>query len=167
MLPTRTPLLQRDAEFADLQNVLLFTLVRFAWSIRECRKDPDAIREKLLSFIFNVTPARQAGILPAVGHDVQFEPIASSGEGRQPQQLRVKTAILERVSAAGTAMLSPSRVCVPMRAFQTLQGIIYAETHEGEGFNTIHLELLTGIAAVAAIASSMRNWFRSWKYRTH
>jgi hypothetical protein len=57
-------------------NLLLATLVKFAWSIRDQRRDPAAIREKLLQFIFTITPADHAAVLPFAQKSFRATPLS-------------------------------------------------------------------------------------------
>src|SRR5215470_15178549 len=146
------PISADEVEFADVKNILLLTLVSFALSIRDQRRDPEAIREKLLSFIFGIVPAAHAAILPGIGLDFPFEPIAASNDESSVEPIAVKPAIVDQVSKSGRTMMAPSIVCLPMRAFHSRQGVIYIRTSPSEPFESVHLELLMGVAAVAAIA---------------
>src|SRR5262245_3355306 len=146
------PISADEVEVADVKNILLLTLVSFALSIRDHRRDPEAIREKLLSFIFGIVPAEQAAILPGAGPDVPFEAIAAANDESSIEPVAVKQAIVDQVSKSGRTMMAPSMVCLPMRAFHSRQGVIYIGTSPSEPFESAHLELLMGVATVAAIA---------------
>ena len=69
------PLSPDELAVSRFDNELLATLVMFALAIRDHRRDPAAIRETLLSFIFAATPADRAAILPPAGENGHFEPI--------------------------------------------------------------------------------------------
>ncbi len=70
---------------AGFENELLTTLTMFARAIRDHRRDPVAIREGLVKFIFNITPAERVVILPIAGAIDPFEPIGRNrDEGSKP-----------------------------------------------------------------------------------
>jgi transcriptional regulator with GAF, ATPase, and Fis domain len=146
------PMTGEEAEVTDVNNVLLLTLVSFALSIRDHRRDPDAIREKLLSFLLGIVPAEQAAILPETDADIPFEPIAAATEDAPLEPLAVKREIVDQVSKSGRTVMLRSIVCLAMEAFHSRQGIIYIQTSRVQPFERSHLELLMGVATVAAIA---------------
>src|SRR5262245_35953200 len=67
------PIAADELAVSDFENALIALLVKFARAIRDHRHNPGAIRQTVLSFIFAMTPADYAAILPIAGNEVQFE----------------------------------------------------------------------------------------------
>jgi DNA-binding NtrC family response regulator len=145
------PIAADEVAISDLENEVLTTLVKFAWAIRDHRRDPNQIRETLLWFVLNITPADRAAIVPCIGHDNAFEPAGRNRNGSAT--IRIKHALVERASDSSAPIMSSTVVCLPMRAFQSRQGVLYAQiTDPNATFDPRHLYLLMGLATVTAIA---------------
>jgi Nif-specific regulatory protein len=145
------PIAADEVTISNLDNELLTTLVEFAWNIRDHRRDPIAIRERVLQYVLDRTPAARVAIVPAAAAESAFEPVyrTRSGSG----SIHLKKAVVDQVSEWSRPVMSPSVICLPMRAFQSRQGVLYAQiAHGSAAFDRRHLERLTGVAAVAAIA---------------
>ena len=103
------------------------------------------------SLVRSETPADRAAVLPAAGQESSFEPACSNRSGSA--SIHIKKALVDQVSEGNMPIMSPAVVCLPMRAFQTRQGVLYAQIVDTRtSFDRHHLEVLMGIAAVAAIA---------------
>src|SRR6266850_2963683 len=166
-----TPLDSTESAVSARSNILLTTLVDFSNTLRNTR-DARAIREKLLYFIFEISPADRAAILLLDREGLQFETLAGRDRRDAARSIRVSRTIAERIYKDGGAILSNnlsasgldhieslraakvhSVVCVPMEAFDRRVGVIYADASHAESrFDTTHLELLTVVGTTAAIA---------------
>ena len=128
----------------------LRTLLLESVKTLESRRDTASIRDKVLSLMFAITPADSAAVL----NDDSF----SGGNRVQADEpVRVRRGIIEQAKKEGTGILwndpPHSIICVPMEAFDNPMGVIYAEaSNPGEPLNNIHLNLLSGVAGMAAIA---------------
>jgi transcriptional regulator with GAF, ATPase, and Fis domain len=141
-IPAETALV---APMSPLRMLLLDS----AKALRNLR-DRDSIRKSLLTLIFSITPADRAAVL-----------IDSSLSGRDREDsanpIPVCRRVVDRVLKEGSGVLSngppTSTICVPLEAFDNRMGAIYAESSDPDNaLNSLHLNLLTGVAAITAIA---------------
>src|SRR5207253_2054407 len=139
-----TPIATDEIAALDLDHAMLATMTTFALSIREHRRDSGAIREKLLSYLFTITPAECAAILPPIGNGLQFDPMARAKRKSGP--IRPKQAIVEQVARWSKPIVAGTSAYLHMRAFHSQQGVIYVRTSGGKRFDGSHLERLIGVA---------------------
>ena len=137
-------------------------------------RDLEELQAQLLDLIFEVVPAGRGAILLADGAGQEFNCLyARTRRAGQPQLVRVSRTIARQVMKDNVAILgvdvpasgklraveslSVSEVrtllCVPLTVFQRAIGCIYLDsTNAGDRFREEHLELLTAIAGVSAVA---------------
>lgn len=148
-----TPAAEDELAVFGFNNELLSTLRRFARAIRDHRRDPAAVRETLIEFIFDITPADRAAILSITGSINPFEPMGRH-RNQESRPVRVKKTIVDQVNKSGIPVMSRWMMCLPMQAFHMQLGVIYIQHSDGrKRLNLKHLELLLGISSVAAIAT--------------
>ncbi|HKP38019.1 MAG TPA: sigma 54-interacting transcriptional regulator [Pyrinomonadaceae bacterium] len=136
----------------------------------------DKLQKALLELLFEVVPARHGAILLTAGDGATSETFSSvfgldrvTGTARQ---VKVSQTIVSRVLKDGSAMLireadenenlkieslvaarSRSVMCVPLMLHEQALGVIYLDTDDPEAkFDENHLQLVTAIAAIAAVA---------------
>jgi Nif-specific regulatory protein len=151
----------------------LDALLRISTAVNSLRKLDD-LQRRLLELAFEVIPAERGAIL-LVSEDLDnfssvFGMDKAPGTARPVQVSRtiVRQVLRERVGVLTNDVLektafSPSEslvasrisslLAVPLLLFQKLIGVIYLDTRDPEiGFDEHHLQLLTGIAAIAVVA---------------
>ncbi|HLE63668.1 MAG TPA: sigma 54-interacting transcriptional regulator [Pyrinomonadaceae bacterium] len=133
----------------------------------------EELQKKLLELLFEVVPAQHGAILLSDEGEEQFqavfgldrfkgadEPINVSRTIAR-QVMRDKTALLASNPATDPALASESMIdvkpgsvlCVPLMMFDRVLGVIYLDTKEVETqINQDHLQLVTAIAGIAAVA---------------
>ena len=148
----------------------LNVLLRLSEEINAIRRS-DVLQEKLLERIFDIVPAEEGTIRLCDEKQRSFvssvsRQRVSGGDVRTPSE-----TITRRVLDRGVAVLSndvlseddPSEslivnrihsvLCVPLTLFEKRIGVIYLDTRNGSTpFDARHLELLTAIASIAAMA---------------
>ncbi|MEP6705911.1 MAG: sigma 54-interacting transcriptional regulator [Pyrinomonadaceae bacterium] len=139
-------------------------------SIRNLRE----LQHRLLELILEVIPAEREAILLVDGSPAAFSSVSGWNRKTGPDDsLKVSRTItnqvldeevallsndiLENERADGTPSLIAARVCsvlcVPLVSFNKSLGVIYLDTSNPTGrFDEGHLQLLTAIAGIAAIA---------------
>jgi Nif-specific regulatory protein len=151
----------------------LNTLLKISNAINSIR-DVRELQQRLLELILEVAPAERGAILLFDAQQDQF--VSVCGWNRLSglddsikvsktitnQVLREAVALLsndlfENENIAGTPSLVASRVCsvlcVPLVVFDKPLGVIYLDTSDPSArFDEAHLQLLTAIAGIAAIA---------------
>ncbi|HEV2175876.1 MAG TPA: sigma 54-interacting transcriptional regulator [Terriglobia bacterium] len=151
----------------------LNALLKISTAINSIR-ELDALQRRLLELTFEVIPAERGAIL-LTGESVE-EFASVFGLDRQPgltrpvqvsrtiirQVLQERVAILssdisesESLSASQSIVASRinSLLAVPLLVFEKLLGVIYLDTSSAAvRFDEDHLQLLTGIAGIAAVA---------------
>ena len=132
----------------------------------------EELQERLLTLLFEVVPAERAAILLTV--DNSLEPISVFGLHRtqgKDDTVVVSRTIVRQVIRDGVALLtsnsldadlgtdslisagSKSVLCVPLMMMQRILGVIYLDsTSPNDEFNKDHLQLVTAIAGIAAVA---------------
>jgi transcriptional regulator with GAF, ATPase, and Fis domain len=152
----------------------LSVLFKISLSINSIRK-VEALARRLLELIFEVVPAERGAILLVEENSDQFASIFSFERlavARQPVQ--VSRTIVDRVLKEGMAIIGneissddsfapsdslvvskiESLLCVPLALFGKVCGAIYLDTtDQKEVFDEHHLQLMTAIAAIAAVAT--------------
>src|SRR6266705_787185 len=151
----------------------LNTLLKISTTINSIRELPQ-LQRRLLELVLEVIPAERSAILVTDQNRNEFTSVC--GWNRltgADDSVRVSRTIANHVLGDGLALLSngifehkeisdvPSlqsaRVCsvlsVPLLVFEKPLGVIYLDTSDRNArFDEEHLQLLTGIAGVAAIA---------------
>jgi len=165
--------LQRElpatSQLAGNLNALL-KISRVVHAIR----DLEELQAQLLDLIFDVVPAGRGAILLADSAGQEFNCLyARTRHAGQPQLVRVSRTIARRVMKDDVAILGvdvPANselrdveslaasevrtlLCVPLTVFQRAIGCIYLDSTKAEDrFHDEHLQLLTAIAGVSAVA---------------
>ncbi len=161
--------LPASSQLARNLNALL-KISRIVHAIR----DLDELQKKLVDLIFEVVPASRCAILfsDGPGQELSHE-YARSREGTQPQTIRVSRTIANQVIDKGVAVLGAdvtatsslrevesvvasearSLLCVPLSVFERTIGCIYLDTlRPGGRFQEEHLQLMTAVAGISAVA---------------
>jgi transcriptional regulator with GAF, ATPase, and Fis domain len=146
----------------------LLKISRVVHSIR----DLDELQAQVLDLIFEVAPAERGAIL-LDGTSGEFNSVfGRNRDARSERSVRVSRTIARRVLEQGLAILGSdvpgtglasveslialqvrSLLCVPLSIYQRTIGCIYLDTiNVGDRFNEDHLELVTAIAGISAVA---------------
>ncbi len=160
----------RPTERAARDLNALFRISRAINSIR----DPKRLQQQLLEFIFEVVPAERGAVLlvgASVGEVISLFGLDTQSKSKRAVQ--VSNTVVTRVLEKGAAVMSngvreggpyvdaeslveskvTSLLCVPLVFFDTLIGVIYLDTTNPLAqFNKDHLQLLTAIADISAVA---------------
>lgn len=135
----------------------------------------EALQRQLLELVFEVVPAERGAILLVGDSPEDFTSIfgvdKAAGEHHRPVQVSrtIIFKVMEEKSAimSNDIMTSPdlstsesiiasriaSILCVPLVSFEKLLGVIYLDASEPLArFDKDHLELMTGVAGIAAVA---------------
>jgi transcriptional regulator with GAF, ATPase, and Fis domain len=137
-------------------------------------RDLEELQAQLLDLIFEVVPAGRGAILLAEGAGKEFNCLyARTRRAGQPQLVRVSRTIVRQVMKDNVAILGVdvpatdklrdveslvasevrTLLCVPLTVFQRVIGCIYLDsTNAADRFQEDHLQLLTAIAGVSAVA---------------
>ena len=137
-------------------------------------RDLEELQAQLLNLIFEVVPAARGAILLADGAGQEFNYLcARARDPRHPQLVRVSRTIAQQVMKDNVAILGVdvpgsgqlrdveslvasevrTLLCVPLTVFQRVIGCIYLDSSNAEDrFQEDHLQLLTAIAGVSAVA---------------
>ena len=148
----------------------LNVLLRLSAEINAIRR-LDALQEELLARIFDIVPAEQGTIRLSDEKQHGFVSTITRQRTTGSEVLSPSETITRRVLDAGIAVLSndilsdqdPSQslvikrvhsvLCVPLILFNKKIGVIYLDTRDpSTPFDARHLELLTAIASIAAVA---------------
>jgi len=133
----------------------------------------DALERKLLEAIFDVIPAERGAILLPAPNPGEFDSVCYWSRVEENPAMRVSHTIVDKVMRDGVAVLSNSvlegtgvelteslaqakvsaLLAVPLHTFDKVLGVIYLDARDGiTRFEEDHLQLLTGIAGLAAPA---------------
>jgi Nif-specific regulatory protein len=148
----------------------LFKISRVVHAIR----DLEELQAQLLDLIFEVVPAGRGAILLAEGAGQEFNSMyARTRHTGQPQLVRVSRTIARQVMNENVAILGVdvrasgalreveslavseirSLLCVPLTVFKRVIGCIYVDsTNSSNRFNEDHLQLMTAVAGISAVA---------------
>ncbi len=133
----------------------------------------DNLLERLLELLFEVVPAQRGAILLTT--EGSFEVSLTFGLDRvrgKDQAVKVSRTIVQQVLRDGVALLASdaaaetglatdsliaarthSVMCVPLIMFERKLGVLYLDSSaEHDQFNRDHLQLVTAIAGIAAVA---------------
>src|SRR6185437_2821277 len=159
----------------------LSVLLKISTTINSIR-GLDEILERLLELLFEVVPAQRGAIL--LTDERSFETSVVFGLDRAQgknaavnvsrtivqQVLRDGVALLANNAAAETRLVSDSLIaarthsvlCVPLVLFDRTLGVVYLDsTQPRDHFNRDHLQLVTAIAGIAAVAIENARQFES------
>jgi transcriptional regulator with GAF, ATPase, and Fis domain len=136
--------------------------------------DLDQLQKQILELIFEVVPAERGAILLYGKGDEKFSSLFGRPEPAQGSEpMRVSRTITRQVMDQGVAILGAdvpgsgglsgvdslvsfkvrSLLCVPLTVFRKVLGCIYLDTtSSGARFDRDHLELVTSIAGISAVA---------------
>lgn len=148
----------------------LLKISRVVYSIR----DLEELQREILNSIFGVAPAERGAILLDGTNGREFNSIfARNRDPKNDRPVRVSRTIAQRVVEQGLAILGSdvpgsthlgaveslialqvrSLLCVPLIVFQRTIGCIYLDTISiADRFNDDHLQLVTAIAGICAVA---------------
>jgi Nif-specific regulatory protein len=134
----------------------------------------EELQKKLLELLFEVVPAERGAILLADEEPGEFgSMIGMDRYGKLDQTIKVSRTIAQQVLREGVALLSndsgedditeapdsliasatSSLLCVPLIMLDRTLGIIYLDTTElSSRFDNDHLQLVSAIAGIAAVA---------------
>ncbi len=137
-------------------------------------RDLNDLQGQLLDLIFEVVPAGRGAILLADREGQQFNSMfARMREPGRGQPVKVSRTIARQVLEQGIAILGSdvpshsdlreveslassevrSLLCVPLTVFQRITGCIYLDSDSlGSRLNEEHLQLVTAIAGISAVA---------------
>ena len=148
----------------------LLKISRVVHSIR----DLEELQAQILDLIFEVAPAERGAILLDGTNGREFNSVfARNRDAGNDRAVRVSRTIAERVLSQGLAILGSdvpgstglgaveslialqvrSLLCVPLTIYQRTIGCIYLDTiNVADRFNDDHLQLVTAIAGISAVA---------------
>ena len=148
----------------------LLKISRVVHSIR----DLEALQAEILTLIFEVAPAERGAILLDATDPENFASVyARNRMGVDPKSVRVSRTVARQVIEQGVAILGSdvtrdgnfsavesivvsqvrSLLCVPLIVFEKVIGCIYLDsTNPVARFDKDHLELVTAIAGISAVA---------------
>ena len=153
----------------------LSALMKVSTTINAIRSARE-LQESLLRLVFEVVPAGRGAILLVGEHERgedEFASIFGLDRVRGPdQKVKISRTIVRRVLKDGAALLisdaekseslntdsliaarSQSLLCVPLIMLERTIGVIYLDTDEPDvRFDKDHLQLVTAMAAIAAVA---------------
>ena len=150
----------------------LNALLKISTTINSLRDLTD-LQKRLLELIMEVIPAERGAILMYSEESDEFNAVCgrhrvtgfdsamSVSKTITQQVLRERVALLsndvfEDQSTVTAESLIASQVravlCVPVLSFENRLGVIYLDTSQAKAFDEEHLQVLTGIAGIAAVA---------------
>jgi transcriptional regulator with GAF, ATPase, and Fis domain len=164
---------QNLVQFAQHERVArdLAVLLKIATRINQLRHTSEIVQE-LLDSIFAVVPVDRGAILLSDGNK-DFSSVHGRDRGGNGQPVNVSRTVVERVMREGLAILAndvkthealataeslvaaqiSSVMCVPLIVHEKTRGVIYLATSDPiVHFDDGHLELLAGIAGIAAVS---------------
>ena len=132
----------------------------------------DALLESLLEQLFEVVPAQRGAILLSSEHSLEGGRVFGLDRKRgKDQPVNISRTIVQQVLRDGVALLASdaamqpklasesfiqtqahSVMCVPLVMIDRKLGVLYLDTTACDQFNKDHLQLVTAIAAIAAVA---------------
>src|SRR5437762_4352249 len=149
----------------------LGVVLRIATRINQLRHTQELVRE-ILDAIFEIIPVDRGAILLGRG-EKDFSSVYAKHRDQQNQPVRVSRTVVERVMRERVAVLTndiqtseslksadslmaaqiSSLMCAPLIVVEKLLGAIYLDTSDPiVGFDEAHLQLLAGIAGMAAVS---------------
>jgi transcriptional regulator with GAF, ATPase, and Fis domain len=134
-------------------------------------RDLETLQRRLLELIFTVTPAERGAILLADSGAEDFASVFGlHSSGRREKSVSVSRSIAQRVMREGVGILSAavandaslqsahgpgaqSALAAPLTTSVEVFGVVYLEmTGPSAGFDSDHLQLVTAISNLAAVA---------------
>ena len=136
-------------------------------------RDLETLQRRLLELIFTVTPAERGAILLADSGAEDFSSVFGlHRSGRQEKSVSVSRSIAQRAMREGVGILSASladgasisggsgsggpgaqsALAAPLIASAEVFGVVYLEMTGVSGFDSDHLQLVTAISNLAAVA---------------
>lgn len=149
----------------------LGVVLRIATRINQLRHTQELVRE-ILDAIFEIIPVDRGAILLGRG-EKDFSSVYAKHRDQQNRPVRVSRTVVERVMRERVAVLTndiqtseslksadslmaaqiSSLMCVPLIVVEKLLGAIYLDTSDPiVRFDEAHLQLLAGIAGMAAVS---------------
>ena len=149
----------------------LGVVLRIATRINQLRHTEELVRE-ILDAVFEIIPVDRGAILLGRG-EKDFTSVYAKHRDQQNQPVRVSRTVVERVMRERVAVLTndiqtsetlksaeslmaaqiSSLMCVPLIVVEKLLGAIYLDTSDPiVRFDEAHLQLLAGIAGMAAVS---------------
>jgi transcriptional regulator with GAF, ATPase, and Fis domain len=149
----------------------LGVLLKIATRINRLRHTHDLVRE-ILDTMFEVVPADRGAILLTQG-DKEFSSVFGKHRREENTPVNVSRTVVEQVMQQGVTVLAndiamsetlstaeslvkaqiSSLMCVPLMVLEKIIGVIYLDTSDPlVRFDDGHLQLLTGIAGIAAVS---------------
>ena len=151
----------------------LSSLVKISMAVNSIR-NVKALQSQVLDCIFEVVPADRGAVLLAGGNPEGFQSVFGSTRGAAlTRPFHVSQTIIQRVMREGVALLSNdvvdseqfrdsaslkeantrSVLAVPLVVQDQKQGVIYLDSSDPQDqFDEGHLQLLTAVAGIAALA---------------
>jgi two-component system, NtrC family, response regulator HydG len=133
----------------------------------------DELQERLLELLFEVIPAQHAGIMLSEEETFDTDSIFALDRVKgKDQSVTISTTIVQQVLREGIALLTNdvasdekltsesmvsshavSVMCVPIKMLDRKLGAVYLDTSvKSDKFNRDHLQLVTAISCIAAVA---------------
>ena len=130
------------------------------------------LQHEILNSIFEVVPVDRGAILLSQG-DNEFSSIYGRDWEDENKRIHISRTVVDKVMNEGVALLSndiltsetlstaesliadqiTSLMCAPLILFEKIVGVIYLDTHDQTvRFDEGHLQLLAGIAGIAAVS---------------
>ena len=130
------------------------------------------LQHEILNSIFDVVPADRGAILLSQG-DSEFSSLYGRDREDENKPIHISRTVVDKVMTEGVALLSNdirtsetlstaesliaaqinSLMCAPLILFEKIVGVIYLDTSDQTvRFDEGHLQLLAGIAGIAAVA---------------
>ncbi len=146
-------------------------LLKIATRINRLRHTQELVAE-ILDSIFEVVPADRGAIL-LMQDDQEFSSVYGKHRSGDIRPVKVSRTVVERVIHGGVTVLVndiatsdslrtaeslvtariSSLMCVPLMVIENIIGVIYLDTSDPlESFDEGHLQLLMGIAGIAAVS---------------
>jgi transcriptional regulator with GAF, ATPase, and Fis domain len=126
-------------------------MMEFSRDLRLAQRKSLMIRQKILQFLLEKIPAERGALLLKDSTGMTH---AMSADRRYPlRPVRMSKAMMDRVVRDGTAMMSPSTICIPLHGSDGCVGVIHVATSDPNAtFDAHHFELMTMIAGVGGLA---------------
>jgi transcriptional regulator with GAF, ATPase, and Fis domain len=153
----------------EIQLQALLEINRKAATLRE----PEELQEALLDAAFQLTPAESAAVLLYEQLDAPASTVIGQHRSSELTEVRVSQTVVRRVLTQQVSVLARdtgteealkdvpslaaadnhSILCVPLLAHERALGVLYLSTRNAaEVFDEIHLETMTGVAAVVGLS---------------
>jgi transcriptional regulator with GAF, ATPase, and Fis domain len=151
-----------------VQLQALLEINRKAASLR----NPEELEQALLDAAFELTPAESAAVLLYEQLDAPASTVVGQHRSSELTEVRVSQTVVRRVLSQQVAVLArdtdaeealkdvaslagghQSILCVPLLAQERTLGVLYLSSwNAGQVFDEVHLETMTGVAAVVGLS---------------